>query len=210
MRALACTVLRGRSQVVYLLYLATTIPVFGWYERAALTALLSPVKDAAGNLVFSGGVVVVYPFTVFAAVAGVAGVAYRVFRSVGGLGGLLLGLVVGRTATLSMFEAYELTFTGLGAVFHGWDALQKYYAPNLEWTFLKLSYIGVLTPWLTAEGLKKGGATLSIAAAAFTLWLLTGYNLPESGDPAAYTFNAITRILYASTPVLMVRIKGLQ
>jgi len=79
-----------------------------------------------------------------AAAAGVAGVAYRVFRNVGGVGRLLLGPMVGRTVTLLMFKAYELTFIGLGAVFHGVVALQKYSTPNLEWTLLKLSYIGVL------------------------------------------------------------------
>ncbi len=202
--------LRGRYLAVYLLYLTSSIPVLGWYERVAFSALLNPSRDSAGNLVFAADGVVVYPFTVLAAVVGVAGTAYRVYIRVGGVGGLLLGLAVGRTATLAMFEAYELTFTGLGAVFHGWDTLQKHYAPNLEWTLLKLSYIGVLTPWLTGDSGKKAAATLTAAAAAFTLWLATGYNLPETGSPTAYTLNAATRILYASTPVLMVSVKGLQ
>jgi hypothetical protein len=67
-----------------------------------------------------------------AVLVGVAGTAYRVFRCAGGFGGLLLGLAAGRAATLAMIEAYELTFTGLGAAFHGWDAFEKHYLPQLE------------------------------------------------------------------------------
>jgi hypothetical protein len=195
---------RSRILAVYILYLATSVPIFGWYERAAVSALLNPSRDVVGNIVFAAGGVVVYPFTVVAALVGVAGTAYRVFRCVGGFGGLLLGLAAGRAATLAMFEAYELTFTGLGATFHGWDAFEKHYLPQLEWSLLKLSYVGVLTPWLTADSAKKAAATLTAAAAAFALWLATGYNLPDTGNTAAYILNAATRILYAATPIMLV------
>ncbi len=191
--------------LIFISYLMGSIVLFGWYDRTAVKALLNPTRDGAGNMVFVADGVVVYPFTVTAALVGVLLSLYYAWRRLGGVAGLLLGILVGRASVLSLFELYEFTFVGFGAIFHGWEAWEENYGKGMEWTLLKMSYVCSVAPLVSRRGVLRALATLSAAVALFLLWVFTGYNLPESGDAVGYALNAATRILYALTPATALR-----
>ncbi|MDT7876953.1 MAG: hypothetical protein RQ798_01385 [Candidatus Caldarchaeales archaeon] len=191
--------------LIYISYLMGSIVLFGWYDRTTVKALLNPTRDRVGNMIFVADGVAVYPFTVAAALVGVLLSVYYVWRRLGGVAGLLLGVLVGRASVLSLFELYEFTFVGFGAVFHGWEAWEENYGKGVEWTLLKMSYVSSVAPLVSRRGVLRALATFSAAIALFLLWVFTGYHLPESGDAIGYALNAATRILYALTPAIALR-----
>ncbi len=191
--------------LTYLVYLTGSLVVFEWFDRTALSALSSPGRDEAGNLVFIAGGAAVYPFTVVAAAVGVSLSAYSVWRKVGDLWGLVLGLLVGRASVLALFELYEITFVGLGTVFRGWRAWGENYGAGLEWTLLKTSYVATVAPFASRRGALVAVAALSAALVLFLVWVLADYRLPQSGDALGYALNAATRVLYGVAPSLALR-----
>ncbi len=204
-KELASNIESPKFWAIYLLYLFSSIVLFSWYDLVAIFALGRVSRDGVGNIVFAYEGSPIYPFTLAAAIIGVLGTAYYVWRAVGGLKGLVLGLAVGRAATLAVFEIYEFTFTGLGEAFYGWSAWTINYSGAIPWFLLKASYLGVLTPWLRRNNLKITSITLLCSVVAFLVWVAAGYKLPESGDPISYSLNACTRILFSMIPVVIVR-----
>ncbi|MEM0481615.1 MAG: hypothetical protein QXM16_01845 [Nitrososphaerota archaeon] len=190
---------------VYGLYLFGSIVLFSWYDLVAITSVGRISRDGAGNIVFSYDGSPIYPFTLAAAMLGVLGTAHYVWRAVGGIKGLALGLVVGRAATLAVFEIYEFTFTGLGETFYGWSSWTINYSDKIPWFLFKASYLGVLSPWMRRKNLRITLVTLLCSVIAFLIWVVAGYKLPESGDAISYVLNAATRILFSMLPVVIIR-----
>ncbi|GBC68587.1 hypothetical protein HRbin01_00270 [archaeon HR01] len=91
---------------IYGLYLFSSIVLFIWYDSAVISSLGGISRDSAGNIVLTHNGQPIYPFTFLAAIIGVLGTAYYVWRAVGGVKGVVLGLIVGRAATLAFFEIY--------------------------------------------------------------------------------------------------------
>jgi hypothetical protein len=186
--------------IVYYVYLLSSIPVFSWYDRTVLRAVLNPSSDAAGNLVFLSEGSELYPFTIASAAISATLTAIIVWRRVGGMFGLLIGVMVARASIGAMMELYELTFASFGYLFHGWKTLYEHFLPNIGWTLLKLGYISTLVPWIRRESVK----TLLVLAIAmlliFFVWAVTGYKLPASGDVVGYALNAVTRFLISLIP----------
>ncbi|MEM3014957.1 MAG: hypothetical protein QXQ48_03820 [Nitrososphaerota archaeon] len=195
----------ARLWLVYLLYLLSSVVVFSWYDSTFIAAVHRISKDSAGNIVFTYDGAPIYPFTVAAAVLGVSATTYYIWRMVGGIRGILLGLLVGRAATLAVFEMYEFTFTGLGTIFYGWPSWGENYFAHMDWFLLKVSYIGTLTPWVKRKNLISAYVALLIAMLVFLAWVITGYRLPDSGDFVAYYLNSATRLLFALIPVVLVK-----
>jgi cadmium resistance protein CadD (predicted permease) len=186
--------------IVYYVYLLSSIPVFSWYDRTVLRAVLNPSSDAAGNLVFSSEGSELYPFTIASAAISATLTAIIVWRRVRGVLGLLTGVLVARASIGATMELYELTFVSVGYLFHGWRTLEEHFLPNIGWTLLKLGYISTLVPWIRRESVK----TLLVLAIAmlliFFVWAVTGYKLPASGDVVGYALNAVTRFLISLLP----------
>lgn len=191
-----------RLWIIYYAYLLSSIPVFSWYDRVAVSALSNVSTDAAGNLVFSAEGVTVYPFTIASSLLGMVLTASLIWRRVGGLRGALLGVMVARASTAAVTELYELTFVSIGHLAYGWRALEEHFLPNLSWTALKTGYVSALVPWIRSSSAVLVIASASLALLAFALWAVTGYKLPASGDPMGYALNAVTRSLYCITPAL--------
>jgi hypothetical protein len=190
---------------IYGLYLFSSIVLFSWYDFVAISSLGRVSRDTAGNIVFIHDGSPIYPFTVVAAILGILGTAYYVWRAVGGVKGMVLGLLVGRAATLAVFEIYEFMFTGLGETFYGWASWTAIYSQTIPWFLLKASYLGVLTPWTRRKNIRIASTILLCSIIAFLIWVILGYRLPDSGDPISYGLNAITRMLFAMLPVAIVR-----
>ena len=192
--------------MIYGLYLFSSIVLFSWYDSTVISSLVGISRDSAGNIVFTDNGQPIYPFTFLAAIIGVVGTAYYVWRTVGGVKGMVLGLVVGRAATLAFFEIYEFTFTGLGEAFYGWSAwTANYLNTTILWFLLKASYLGVLIPWMKRKNSRITLITLLCSVVVFLIWVSFGLKLPESGDTISYCLNASTRILFAMLPVVIVK-----
>ena len=190
-----------RLWIVYYAYLLSSIPIFSWYDRTVLRALLNPSSDAAGNLVFLSEDSELYPFTIASAAISAILTAIIVWRRVGGMFGLLIGVMVARASIGAMMEFYELTFVSIGYLFHGWRALEEHFLLNLDWTLLKLGYISTLVPWIRRENIKMLSILMIATLLIFFIWAVMGYKLPSSGEVVSYALNAVTRFLVSLMPV---------
>jgi len=190
-----------RLWIVYYAYLLSSIPVFSWYDRTVLRAVLNPSSDAAGNLVFFSEGSEVYPFTIASAAISATLTAIIIWRRVGRMFGLLIGVMVARASIGAMMEFYELTFVSFGYLFHGWRTFEERFLPNLDWTLLKLGYISTLVPWIRRENIKMLSILTIVTLLIFFIWAVTGYKLPDSGDVVGYVLNAVTRSLFSLIPV---------
>jgi cadmium resistance protein CadD (predicted permease) len=190
-----------RLWIVYYAYLLSSIPVFSWYDRTVLRAVLNPSSDTAGNIVFSSNSTGIYPFTIASAALSAIITVVIIWRRVRGVLGLLTGVLVARASIGATMELYELTFVSVGYLFHGWRTLEEHFLPNIDWTLLKLGYISTLVPWIRRESVK----TLLVLAIAtllvFFVWAVSGYELPSSGEVVSYALNAVTRFLVSLMPV---------
>jgi len=191
-----------RLWIVYYVYILSSIPVFSWYDRTVLLALLNPSTNTAGNLVFSAEGSEIYPFTIASAALGAVLMTILVWRRAGGLFGLLVGVLVARATIGSMMELYELTFVSFGYFFHGWRTLEEHFLPNLDWALLKIGYISALAPWVKRENVRILTVLTAITLLLFFIWSATGYKLPASGDIAGYVLNAATRSLFSVIPAM--------
>ncbi|MDW8043293.1 MAG: hypothetical protein RMJ30_03505 [Nitrososphaerota archaeon] len=190
--------------VVYWAYLLSSIPVFRWYDETALSALLNPSSDAAGNLVFRSGATTVYAFTIAAAVLGLLVTSLVIWTQVGGLMGLVMAVLVARASTLATFEIYELTFVAIGHALYGWTTLTEHIIPNADWVALKAAYLSVLAPWVKRRNVRWVSIAVVANLLLFLIWAALGYKLPESGDPIGYLLNAATRLMMPIIPALLV------
>ena len=191
-----------RLWIVYYVYILSSIPVFSWYDRMVLLALLNPSTDIAGNLVFSAEGSEIYPFTIASAALGVALTTILVWSRAGGMFGLLVGVLVARATMGAMVELYELTFVSIGYFFHGWKTLEEHFLPNLDWALLKAGYISVLAPWVKRENVRILTVLTAVTLLLFFIWSAMGYKLPASGDIAGYALNAATRSLFSVIPAM--------
>jgi hypothetical protein len=187
--------------------LATSTAFVSWFDYAALTALVHPLNDVAGNTDFQvlGYSNVVYPFTFVGVALSGIGITFFVYREerspLGPARALLLALLVANLASIGMIDIYEQVWLGGGyfigpdrAASSAWFLLYWGSAGGFGHTLGGILVVFAVLPWSRRENLPGVLLCAGIFAVSFLAWYANGFGGPSSGNLVDYAMNAVSRI----------------
>jgi hypothetical protein len=210
---------RRQEWLAIVVLLLSCTAFVSWFDYAALTALIHPARDAAGNTQFQvlGYSNQVYPFTYVGVLLSGIGIAYFVYREerlvLGHARAALLGLVIANLASVGMIDIYEQAWLG-GGYFIGPDRANSSLWFSLYWgtaggfgrTLGGVLIAFSILPWSKRRNFPGVLLCGGVVAAAFLTWYANGFGGPASGNILDYSMNASSRI--ASQLVLVAAVSS--
>jgi hypothetical protein len=182
------------------LWLVTSALLGYWFAWVAVTALVHPMSDSGGNLVYLSTAAghTVYPFTYIAAIAGFVGVTFAVyFAERPSRAALVLAPLVGYVSAIGMINVYEQVFlVGLESTTHSsfWWGVDWGTPGAAIFSFLGLTWVLAGLPWWRRANLPLAAPWIALWLGSMALWMGLGFPSVQSGLAWVYALNTVSRV----------------